>query len=233
MKVIINDDRQILFSILIPTLEDRKEQFDKLYGKLSKQITDNLLQDEVEIVFLLDDKQQSIGSKRNKLIELAKGTFVAFIDDDDDVSNDYVRIICTAIKENPAIDCIGIKGITTFLGRKNHHIFIHSLQYKSYFSKGGVYFRPPYHLNPIKREIARLYKFEEVNYYEDIDWAMRISRDQALKKEYFIDSVIYYYNSRRPWVYQFLLDVSEPIRHRLGLQLANVVRLKRWIKSVL
>ena len=45
------------------------------------------------------------------------------------------------------------------------------------FLEGGVYFGPPYHLNPIRREIAYRYKFEDINYSEDIDWAMRICRD--------------------------------------------------------
>ena len=95
-----------------------------------------------------------------------------------------------------------------------------------------MYFRPPYHLNPVKREIASKYMFEDINYSEDIDWAMRICRDGALKKEFLIDKVIYFYNSRRSRYYQALLDLSEPFRHALGLQLANRVRMKRLLKSL-
>jgi len=221
----------MLLSILIPTLEARKEKFHKLYEKLNRQITENSLTEDVETLYFLENKEHSVGYKRNKLIERAKGKFIAFVDDDDDVSDDYAPLIRNAIKEHPDIDCIGIKGIITFRG-KNPHIFIHSLQYKEYFTKEDTYFRPPYHLNPMKREIAFKYKFEDINYSEDIDWATRICRDHALQKEYFIDKVIYYYNSKRPWIYQALLDFSEPLRHALGLQLANRIRMKRWLKSV-
>ncbi|MGH7792052.1 MAG: glycosyltransferase [Thermodesulfobacteriota bacterium] len=221
----------MLFSILIPTLESRQEQFHNLSQKLSKQIAENSLSEEAEVAYFLDNMEHSLGFKRNQLIEWAKGKFVAFVDDDDDVSDDYVHLICDAIKKTPDIDCIGIKGIITFRG-KDPRIFVHSLQYKEYFSRGSMYFRPPYHLNPVKREIASKYMFEDISYSEDIDWAMRICRGGALKKEFLIDKVIYFYNSRRSRYYQALLDLSEPFRHTLGLQLANRVRLKRLLKSL-
>jgi hypothetical protein len=42
------------------------------------------------------------------------------------------------------------------------------------FKQGGIYYRPAVHINPIRREIARRYRFEEVSYSEDIDWAMQL-----------------------------------------------------------
>ena len=60
---------------------------------------------------------------------------------------------------------------------------------------------------------------------------MRICRDRALKSEFFVDEVIYYYYSRRSWHYQRLLDLTEPFRHILGLQLANRIRLRKWVEA--
>ena len=192
------------------------------------QISENSLSDEVEVVHFLDNEEHSIGFKRNKLIQSAKGLFIAFVDDDDDVSDDYVPLVYKAITENPDIDCIGLKGLITFNGKRPRH-FIHSLQYKEYFTKKKTLYRPPYHLNPVRREIANKYKFEDISYSEDVDYAMKMLRDGALKKEYFIDKVIYYYHSRRSWIYQFLLNMTEPIRHPLGLKLVNRIRVKRWL----
>jgi len=217
-------------SILIPTIESRQKQFQKLNKGLERQIFENSLFKEVEVVHLLDNEEHSIGFKRNKLLNMAKGKFVVFVDDDDHVSNDYVLLIYRAIINNPDIDCIGIKGIITFR-RRMSRVFIHSLQYKEYFSKEKTYFRPPFHLNPIKHEIAIKYNFEDINYSEDIDWAMRILNDNVLKKEYFINKVIYYYYSRRFWFYQYFLDISEKVRHALGLRLSNRIRIKRWFNS--
>lgn len=221
----------MLFSILIPTLDNRRELFDLLYEKIAKQIAQNSLQNEVEIIHSRDGGERSVGAKRNELLNRAGGKFVAFVDDDDNLSDRYVPLICNAINENPDIDCVGIKGEITFRGT-NPRIFIHSVRYKEYFSKNGIYYRPPYHLNPIRRDIAMRYKFEEIDYSEDIDWAIRICRDGTLKKEYFIDKTIYYYHSNRIWIYQKLLDQSESLRHPLGLKLANRVLIRRWLKSL-
>ncbi len=84
----------------------------------------------------------------------------------------------------------------------------------------------------MRREIASRYRFEEINYSEDIDWAMRICRDRALQQEYCIDKILYVYHTRRSWRYQYLLDLTEPVRHAFGLQLSNRLRLKRWWRSL-
>jgi glycosyltransferase involved in cell wall biosynthesis len=209
-----------LLSILIPTLEARRDRFASLHDGLKTQIAQAGLEAEVEILYAMDRGELPTGAKRNALLDRAQGEFVVFADDDDDVSPDYVSRICRAIESRPGVDCIGIKGIITFRGT-HPRCFIHSLKYSDYSSKGGVYTRPPYHLNPIRRAIAASYRFREVYYSEDIEWALRVRNDRRLRSEVFIDSVLYYYHSRRRWGYQWLLDRTESLRHRLGLRLAN------------
>jgi hypothetical protein len=143
--------------------------------------------------------------------------------DDDQVGAAYVASICDAIRRRPGIDCIGIRGIITFRGR-HPRVFVHSIRYSDYSSAKGVYTRPPYHLNPIRRSIAAAYRFREVYYSEDIDWALRIARDRRLQSEEFIDAILYHYLSRRFWFYQWLLDRTEPIRHLLGLRMTSRFR---------
>lgn len=220
-----------ILSILIPTLVDRQPLFERITAKLRQQIETNDLSDAVELLSLCDNREMTLGEKRNRLLHQAQGEFVAFVDDDDDISDDYVKLICQAIQSHPTIDCVGITGQITFQG-KRPRLFIHSLRYRDYFSRGGVYYRPPYHLNPIRRVIASQYPYEPVSYSEDIDWAMRLCHDQALHSEFFIDTVIYYYDSRRSWRTQQFIDLTEAIRHPLGLTLANRLRIKRWWRSI-
>ena len=215
----------MLLSILIPTLISRRTLFARMYTHLAAQIHRCGCQHEVEVLHLEDDGQQSIGIKRNVLVEKATGRFIVFVDDDDEVSDDYVERIVCVLRNRPEIDCIGIRGIITFRG-KHPHEFIHSLQYTDYFSKRGVYYRPPYHLNPVRREIAVRYRFADVSYSEDIDWALQLRRAGALQNEAFIDSILYYYYSRRHYAYQWALDVTEPVRHALGLRAANRLRVR-------
>jgi glycosyltransferase involved in cell wall biosynthesis len=212
-----------LLSLLIPTLESRRAQFTALYDALAQQIAGARLEREVEVLALPDDGAQPTGAKRNALLARASGEFVAFVDDDDEVSPDYVVRICDAIRRRPGVDCIGIQGIITFRGR-HPRVFIHSIRYSDYSSAGGIYTRPPYHLNPIRRSIAAAYRFREVYYSEDIDWALRILQDHRLQSEEFVDATLYYYHSRRSWPYQWLLDSTETIRHSLGLRMTNRFR---------
>jgi len=221
----------MLLSVLIPTLQSRAEALARLLGHLNAQREQHGLGGDVEVLTLRDGGEESVGRKRNRLVEQAAGDFVAFVDDDDDVSDDYLPLICDALRGHSDIDCVGIRGVITFRGR-HPQTFIHSLRYRDYFKRGDTYFRPPYHLNPMRRAVALRYRFEEVNYGEDVEWALRLCRDGALQSELFIDSPIYFYHSRRRWAYQWLLDRTEPLRHALGLRSVNRLRARRWLRSL-
>jgi len=185
-------ENKILLSILICTIETRKELLNTLHNKLLKQIEDGNYTDEVEILIFSDMKQLPVGMKRNLLIQAAKGEFTCFVDDDDDVSDDYVSLIVEAIRTYPNIDCVGFVGylISKELGNRK---FRHSLIYKEYSEDSTSYYRPPNHLSPMRRELIKDYKFPVISFGEDADWCMRICNDKVLKTEYFIPKILYYY----------------------------------------
>lgn len=214
---------RLLLSILVPTLTRRAPLFERVAGALRRQIAGNGLTGQVELLALCDDGETPTGTKRNRLLAQARGAFVVFVDDDDEVSPRYVPLICAAIARRPDIDCIGIRGVIRFQG-KHPREFVHSLRYRDYSSAGGIYTRPPYHLNPMRREIAAACRFRDVSYSEDIDWALQIRERGLLCEEEFIDEVLYYYHSRRWWPYQWMLDQTEGVRHRLGLRMTNRFR---------
>jgi glycosyltransferase involved in cell wall biosynthesis len=175
-------------SILICSLNARAALLARLRSVLDPQITE-----EVEVLVNVDDGQLSIGDKRNALLAAATGDYIAFVDDDDMVRTNYVATILEAAKQNP--DCIGIEGIITFNGNlKQGRIFIHSLQYRSWFEKDGVYYRNPNHLSPVKRELALQVKFPSKNHGEDHDYSIALL--PFLKTEVYIKGPIYHYDYR-------------------------------------
>lgn len=182
----------IKFSILIATLDNRKKQFDILHTHLLNQIKLNHLKRDVEILVFPDNGEYPIGLKRNELMNEANGLFTAFIDDDDWVSDDYIISIVDTIKTNPNLDCIGIKGrlISKTLGDKD---FIHSIKYVSYCEDANNYYRPPNHLNPVRKSLVQKYLFPISNYGEDFDWAMKLCKNKVFSNEVFIDKILYYY----------------------------------------
>lgn len=181
---------QVKWSILICTLDARKKVFCELYNKLLNQILDNNLQHEVEIVFFKDNRENSIGYKRNSLLMNAKGEYLCFIDDDDDVSKDYINLLYQALVDKP--DCVSLCGI--LLQEKSRHCkFYHSIKYRKFANKGRLYLRPPNHLNLIKSSIAKQFRFPDISFGEDSDWSMQICNSGLLVKENKIDRPYYYY----------------------------------------
>ena len=178
---------EIKLSILICTLKSRFEYFNELMLLLIPQKTS-----EIEILSEIDSGEMTIGEKRTKLMNLSKGEYIAFIDDDDEVSKDYVSKILKAIESKP--DCTSLTGVITHDGI-NPELFCHSIKYKQWQTNTNnepiKYERNPNHLNAIKRDIAIKYSFIPVNHGEDQDWSMRIQNE--LKTETEIEGVIYHY----------------------------------------
>ena len=182
----------LVWSILIPTLVERSDQFQEIFTKLIDQIKATNLEDKVEIVFFRDDREGDVGFKRNKLIENASGKYTCFVDDDDDVHNEYIPMLYEKLLEGK--NCVKLIGIYHHIGHYKKP-FIHSIEYDSYFEKNNIYYRPPNHLNPIKKSITSNFKFpDKRNHGEDTDWAMRICKAKVIKTESTVDEPYYFYN---------------------------------------
>jgi len=221
----MTDRVECLLSILIPTLEVRTSLCEKLCSGLEQQLRQTNSRDVVEILVLRDDGSAAVGAKRNVLISQARGRYVVFIDDDDSVSRDYVGKLVHIIRENPGIDCISFAGEITFRG-KHPQKMVHSTRYQDWHYRKGQYLRPPCHITPIRRDIAARYPFAEIDYAEDMDWTLRMSHDHVLEQEVLLDEILYFYNSRRLYAFQWLLDRTQPLRHALGLRFADGKNLK-------
>jgi len=176
-------------SILILTLESRKNFLDKLLSVLYTQKTN-----EVEFVIVSDDGSKTIGAKRNEAIQKSTGEYICFVDDDDLVSSDYVEKILKALESNP--DCVGMH-LLHFNDGSLAGFTYHSLSYSSWFESKDIstgfmrYYRNPNHLNPIKRNLALKCPFPESSWGEDRDYSKNIL--QYLRTEEYIVEPIYYY----------------------------------------
>lgn len=179
-----------LWSILICTLDERADSFKALTDKVYAQIKELGLQNEIEILAFKDNRQYSVGFKRNELLRASAGKYICFLDDDDDVHDNYISMIYTALKQNP--DCVSLTGIISHHG-EHRKKFVHSLKYNSYFEQDNVYYRPPNHLNPMRRSVAIQCMFPELNHSEDIRWAMAVTNMALLKTEVTIDEPYYFY----------------------------------------
>lgn len=184
----------MVLSILIPTIYGRELPFNLLVSKLRNQLSNNNIENEVEIVSECDDRTMSIGNKRQLLITKATGDFIVFIDDDDEIPDDYCIRFYNTIKENPTIDCIGFLQQCIFNGGLP---IMASLSNR--WDDWGEYIgsfrfvRTPFFPTPIKREYALQIGYNNIRFGEDHDFAIRLKQSGLIKNEFFIEKIMYYY----------------------------------------
>ena len=87
------------FSILIPSIPERLNKVKYLYDKLKVQIGER----PIEVLSFTDNMKRSIGMKRNGVKSLINGDYFSFIDDDDDISGDYIESIWQALEQEPDV----------------------------------------------------------------------------------------------------------------------------------
>ena len=182
-------------SILVPTVPRRLDNcFTSLIKKLETQISNKT---KIEIIGFYDNKKRTTGEKRNNLLSLAKGEYLVFIDDDDDISDDYIESICDALHKNPNVDCVVFDCITTVNGKKPvHSEYSINYEYRTFKSKPEMPYEDewrgrPAHTMVWKSTIAKKHIYDDKNYEEDVHWVKRAYKD--IKVEVRIPKVLYYY----------------------------------------
>jgi glycosyltransferase involved in cell wall biosynthesis len=185
------------FSILITAIPERLELLNLLVSDLKKQIDTEFQVGEVtaEVLVLLDNRQRSVGSKRNDLLRMAQGEYIAYIDDDDVVEPDYVRTILRALCDNQGVDVLTFKQLTRFPpehGFPNGKVqmCIYSIHYE-YESSPEEWRGKPAHTMVWRRDLVKDIRFPEQDNQEDIAWCKLAS--EAATTEVQLDKVLYTY----------------------------------------
>ena len=94
----------IILTIAIPSIPSRiRMNLEPLFSRLMTQIGSRK---DVEVISLLDNKSMSIASKRKKLLDISRGKFCTFLDDDDDFAPSYIDDVTSAIVANSNVDVI-------------------------------------------------------------------------------------------------------------------------------
>lgn len=174
-------------SILIPTLPARIDCYYNLIKELNKQIIQNNLINRVQILSLCDTKDISVGEKRNILLNQSNGRYVCFIDDDDEISPDYLIKIISALESNA--DVITFCG--DYVENNLRTAFSISMVHRGNYNHPNIFYRLPNHLCPVKRQIALSCLFTDKNFGEDSDYAEKIN--QHIKNEFHISDKLYFY----------------------------------------
>lgn len=179
-------------SILVPSVAERRNTFlpkclDMLYGQLEQLPKEQ--QKEVEVLFLVDNKERMLGSKRNNLIDIAQGEYIVFIDDDDRVEPDYIESLLNAIESNA--DVITFQ-VSVSLNGEPSKICYYSNKYPKDYNTENTYHRLPNHICCVKKEVSLKAPFLNIKNGEDSAYSKKLK--PYLKTQYEINKVIYHYD---------------------------------------
>lgn len=178
-------------SILILSIdnEKRNKSLLNLINELNKQILENNLSNEVEIIINKDLGEKTIGFKRNEIKNKAIGKYIVFIDDDDMISNEYLSEIFKVIDLDYDIITFFVEH---YINGKKQEILIHPNPNIDSMVIGNINFWiNMLHLCPHKRNISEQVNFPNINNWEDLAYSREIK--EFCNKQYRIDKAIYFY----------------------------------------
>jgi hypothetical protein len=177
-------------SILTPACWNRVEQGRALHEKLIHQPGFS----HIEHLVLYDNRARSIGMKRQALLNSARGDFIAFVDDDDDVSEDYVTRLIEAITQHPEADVITFDQAAIYngkpftvhfqLGAKDDKLILDGPDHQCIT-------RGPWHVCAWRRTKIRHCQFLDTNYGEDAAWVAQAR--QHVTRAHHINAILHTY----------------------------------------
>ena len=177
-----------ILSILTPTIRGRESQVIALQEKIASQIGTQYGVPMVEHLTLSDNRARSIGAKRQALADIARGQYIAFVDDDDDVAPDYVESLLKAAETGA--DVITFRQRAIYNGLESEVHFGANNQ-DSAFNPGGITLRAPWHVCAWRRERVEGCLFGESNYGEDLVWCQQARK--RIRTAHHIDKVLHTY----------------------------------------
>lgn len=196
----------MILSILVPTMPKREWMLAGIVRELERQAVRH---DDVEVLVLRDNLRMNLGSKRNKLISIAAGKYVSFVDDDDRVSPDYVDEIVHAVKTSPDVD------VVCFLAEVSGHSptpFVTRF-HPTNTNQETPNKRLPNHLCAWRKELAASVKYRtDVLYGEDVEWPIMTA--PLIKTHVSIEKVLYYYDFDPKNSFSAVVSNVQPPRRR-------------------
>lgn len=166
-------------SVLIPTVESRKESLNRLVLELNRICLERSYS--IEIITLLDNFENTVGVKRTRLRELSTAPYSCFIDDDDMVSEQFMENAFQCYKLD--LDCCKVIGLRTNDGKEDS-TFELSIRNLKLIKLRNKYLNYVSHLNPIKNELCRDIPFPDMTTGEDTLWSERLMKMKVIKNEY-------------------------------------------------
>ena len=178
----------MILSILTPTIPGREKQLHALQTRIEDQSSAPRTLGQVEHLILSDTRTRSIGAKRQALLDISRGQYIAFVDDDDDITDSYVAELLAAAASGA--DVITFQQHATYNGLEST-VHFRLGQGDGAFIPGGITQRDAWHVCAWKRDTVAGCQFLETNYGEDRAWALQARKRSRTTVH--IPKILHYY----------------------------------------
>lgn len=179
----------MILSILVCTTHSRVSTFlPKIITELCRQASEFK---DVEVRYFGDNKTMSVGAKRNDMIWCARGSRIAFFDDDDIPATNYIHRLREETIAHLDADVITFDVMRHENGKPDRKA-LYSLRFQRDANLSSNYERLPNHLMCWKKSLAEQVAFKDVNFGEDELWAKEMKR--IARTEFNIPEVLYTYD---------------------------------------
>lgn len=193
----MNNTGVTILSILMPTIPEREDVCALLSMYVGVQInaieTTHPMLGNIEL--LIDNSKSflkgglSIGKKRESLVRRATGKYLCFLDDDEDISPNYIETLLRLCQHDA--DVITFRNLSRL---DDYWMLVDmGLHYPNDGANPNFTVRrKPWHICPVKSEFAKLYDFEDSNYSEDWTWMEKVLRHCTTEAK--TQAVLHMYN---------------------------------------
>jgi len=172
----------VLLDVLLPQIGKYSESMSE--DKRIRKITGEY----VEIIICTDNKQMRVGSKRNLLLGLASGDYISFIDDDDIVTQTYVKYLLAGMETKKDVILFDVE--ISINGERYKKVY-YDVNFHIDSNFPNCYKRIPNHIMCWKKKIITA-KFPPINRGEDAQWSKKMK--DKIKSQAKIQKTLYYYN---------------------------------------
>lgn len=178
------------WSILVPTLGERRPLFERLMAGLLPQTEAH--DGRVRVIGWHNDGSPSLPKIRQAMVLGATTDYLCFVDDDDLVSPTYVDEIVAALAERP--DYVGFQ-VQCYSDGAPIAVSYHSLEYRTWRNLRGRFERDISHINPIRTALARRADFTVTRPggAEDRAWANQLRRARLVRTQVVVPRILYHY----------------------------------------
>ncbi len=182
-----------ILSILTPSVRGRLRDLGDLMLHIEKQVFAQRRYGIVEVLAFTDNHCRSVGAKRQALLDIARGQYVAFVDDDDWIPDDYLDELLPRCASGA--DVVTFEQDATVNGETGRIIFDATCRIDEPWRANGTARRRPWHVCAWRRDLAIQGVFTECNYGEDSAWVSQVA--PLTKSHLHIPKLLHYYRHSR------------------------------------